>query len=58
MCLERDVVGAVLEKADQGHYQAACTMVYEAREGHAFVEGGVQHPNQYFQESHISYENK
>ena len=49
MRLKRDVVKTVLEKADQGHYQVACTMVYEAREGKAFVEGGVQHPNQYFE---------
>lgn len=58
LCLKRDVVRSVLEKADQGHYQVACTMVYEAREGQPFAEGGVQHPNQYFNEGHKKHMQK
>jgi hypothetical protein len=34
-------------------------MAFEAREGRKFAEGGVQHPNQYFNESQNKYtENK
>jgi len=55
MCLTRDAAKNVLEKAEQGHYQVACTMAYEARHAEAFAQGGVQHPNQYFQESRKKY---
>jgi DNA primase large subunit len=55
MCLQGGAVKTVLEKANQGHYQVACTMAFEARHAEPFAEGGVQHPNQYFQESHKKY---
>ena len=51
MSLKADAVTAVVGKAREGHFQVACTMVYEARHGKFGAEGGVQHPNQYFRES-------
>jgi len=55
MCLQGGAVKTVLEKADEGHYQVACTMAYEARHAEPFADGGVQHPNQYFNEAHKKY---
>ena len=43
-------VGEIVEKAKGQHYQLACGMTFEAVHGVA-IESGVQHPNQYFQES-------
>jgi DNA primase large subunit len=65
MCLERGVVTAVMNKAREGHFQVACTMVYEAR--HAaqakkdcveHPQVFVEHPNQYFKDSREYYEAK
>ena len=61
MRLESEVVTAVMNKAKEGHYQLACTMVYEAR--HAGGAAGakkycVEHPNQYFRDSREYYEAK
>lgn len=58
MSLPADVVTAVVGKAREGHFQVACTMEYEARHGKWRVEGGVQHPNQYFAESREYYKGK
>ena len=71
MGLKADAVTAAVGKAKEGHFQAACTVVYEARhptEMTAVVcnavertlrgEGGVQHPNQYFAESRKYYKDK
>ena len=51
MSLRGEVVTAAVGKAREGHFQVACTMVYEARHGKMHAEGGVQHPQQYFAES-------
>ena len=40
----------IVDKAKAQHYQLACGMTFEAVHG-AQIESGVQHPNQYFQES-------
>ena len=59
MGLNKENVAAVAGKAKERHFQVACTMAFEARDGRKFVEGGVQHPNQYFNESQNKYmENK
>jgi DNA primase large subunit len=65
MRLEEGVVTAVMNKAREGHYQVACTMVYEARhaaeakkEGVEHPQVFVQHPNQYFKDSREYYEAK
>ena len=64
MRLESEVVTAVMNKAKEGHYQLACTMVYEARHagGVAGAAGAkkdcVEHPNQYFRDSREYYEAK
>jgi DNA primase large subunit len=55
MCLSRDAVKNVLEKAEQGHYQVACTQVLRARHGEC---GDVEHPNQYFTEGYKKYTEK
>ena len=51
MNLRGEVVTAAVGRAREGHFQVACTMVYEARHGKMSAEGGVQHPQQYFAES-------
>lgn len=55
MSLKADAVTAAVGKAREGHFQVACTMVYEARHGKMSGEGGVQHPHQYFAESREYY---
>ena len=55
MGLNKENVAAVAGKAKERHFQVACTMAFEAREGRKFAEGGVQHPNQYFNESYKKY---
>ena len=58
LSLKGEVVTAAVGKAKEGHFQAACTMVYEARYGKLRAEFGVQHPNQYFAESRKLYKEK
>jgi DNA primase large subunit len=73
MRLKTEVVTAVMNKAKEGQYQLACTMVYEARhaagakkEGVEHAAGAkkeatkacVEHPNQYFRDSREYYEAK
>jgi DNA primase large subunit len=58
MGLQGGVVTAAVGKAKEGHFQVACTMVYEARHGKMHAELGVQHPNQYFAESRKAKEEK
>jgi DNA primase large subunit len=61
MRLEEGVVTAVMNKAREGHYQVACTMVYEARHAAGAKEATkacVEHPNQYFKDSREYYEAK
>jgi len=58
MSLKADAVTAAVGKAREGHFQVACTMVYEARHGKFGAEGGVQHPNQYFKENREYYKGK
>ena len=58
MGLNKENVSAVVGKAKERHFQVACTMAFEAREGRKFAEGGVQHPNQYFSESRKCYEER
>ena len=40
----------IVQKAKAHHYQLACGMTFEATHGKT-IEEGVQHPNQYFDES-------
>lgn len=35
----------------QGHYQLACTKVFELTHNGVIPDGGVNHPNQYFEQS-------
>jgi len=58
LSLKGEVVTAAVGKAKEGHFQAACTVVYEGRYGKLSAEGGVQHPNQYFKESRKYYEDR
>jgi DNA primase large subunit len=62
MRLEIGVVTAVMNKAREGHYQVACTMVYEARHAAGAkkeaTKACVEHPNQYFKDSREYYEAK
>jgi len=58
MSLKGDVATAVVGKAREGHFQVACTMVYEARHEKLGAEGGVQHPNQYFREGGVQHPNQ
>jgi DNA primase large subunit len=51
-------VGGIVRKAKERHFQVACTMAFEARHAQPFVEGGVQHPNQYFSESRKCYKER
>jgi DNA primase large subunit len=56
--LKADAVAEAVGKAREGHFQAACTMVFGARaqdKGKLRAGGGVQHPNQYFAESRKVY---
>ena len=58
LSLKAAAVTAAVRTAKEGHFQVACTMVYEARHAKFGVEGGVQHPNQYFAESQRYYKDK
>ena len=58
MSLDRKVVTAVTNKAKEGHFQLACTMVYEARHAAQAKKDCVEHPNQYFKDSREYYEAK
>ncbi len=58
LSLEADALTAAVGKAREGHFQIACTMVYEARHWKLSEEGGVQHPHQYFAESRKYYKEK
>ena len=58
MGLNKENVAAVVGKAKERHFQVACTMAFEAREGRKFAEGGVQHPNQYFNVSQKYYKER
>jgi DNA primase large subunit len=58
MGLKKGDVTAVVGKAKERHFQVACTMVFEARHAKLGVEGGVQHPNQYFNESRKYYKER
>ena len=58
MSLDRKVVTAVMNKAKEGHFQLACTMVYEARHACEAKKECVQHPNQYFKDSRQYYEDQ
>jgi DNA primase large subunit len=44
-------VNEIVDKAKGKHYQIACGMTFEAVHGGKSIEQGVQHPNQWFQES-------
>jgi DNA primase large subunit len=58
MRLKTEVVTAVMNKAKEGQYQLACTMVYEARHAAEAKKDCVEHPNQYFKDSREYYEAK
>ena len=69
MRLKTEVVTAVMNKAKEGHYQLACTMVYEARHACGQLAAStkatgagkkecVEHPNQYFKNSRQHYEDE
>ena len=48
-------IGFILDKVRGQHYQVACGKFFEARhKGSTLIEtdlGGINHPNQYFEES-------
>ncbi len=58
MRLKTEVVTAVMNKAKEGQYQLACTMVYEARHAAEAKKDCVEHPNLYFKDSREYYEAK
>jgi DNA primase large subunit len=58
MRLKTEVVTDVMNKAKEGQYQVACTMVYEARHAAEAKKDCVEHPNLYFKDSREYYEAK
>ena len=69
MRLKTEVVTAVMNKAKEGQYQLACTMVYEARHACGQIAAStkatgvgkkecVEHPNEYFKNSRQHYEDE
>ncbi|XP_039279195.1 DNA primase large subunit [Nilaparvata lugens] len=44
-------VQEIVDLAKEGHYQLACTRHFEAKHNGAAPDGGVNHPNQYFEQS-------
>ena len=50
MQIHANKVRDIVQKAKAHHYQLACGMTFEAVHGKTMDEG-VQHPNQYFDES-------
>ena len=51
MKIEPSKVTNILTKAKNKHYQLACSDVFEAVHGGEFIEGGLHHPNQYYEQS-------
>lgn len=51
MSIKPAKVNEIVEKAKGQHYQLACGMTFEATHEGKTIDAGVQHPNQYFQES-------
>ncbi|KAL7646441.1 UNVERIFIED_CONTAM: hypothetical protein RMT77_003354 [Armadillidium vulgare] len=45
-----DIVNEILDLTSKHHYQIACQRYFEAKH-HSTIESGVNHPNQYFEES-------
>jgi len=58
MRLSPAVVSDAVEKSKNHHYQVACMKVYEALHPTSMIEEGLNHPNQYFQNSLKYYEEK
>ncbi|KAB2624968.1 DNA primase large subunit [Pyrus ussuriensis x Pyrus communis] len=50
-------VGDVMDKAKNRHYQLACTLTFEAIHGSS-CDAGINHPNQYFNDSQIIIKSK
>ena len=44
-------VKEIMEYVEKHHYQIACQKYFEWTHNKATVEGGVNHPNQYYEES-------
>ena len=51
MKIEPSKVTDIVKKAKNKHYQLACSDVFEAVHGGEFIEGGLHHPNQYYEQS-------
>ncbi|WRX14495.1 DNA primase large subunit [Theobroma cacao] len=51
------IVEDVIDKARNRHYQLACTLTFEAVHGSS-CDAGINHPNQYFIESHKILQSK
>ena len=51
MKIEPAKVSTIVKKAKDKHYQVACSDVFEALHDGKFIEDGLQHPNQYYEES-------
>ena len=51
MKIEPSKVTNIVTKAKNKHYQLACSDVFEAVHGGEFIEGGLHHPNQYYEQS-------
>ena len=47
------VIQEIIDLVSHQHYQIACQRYFEAVHHHE-IDGGIQHPNQYFQESQKS----
>ena len=46
-----DCIFQILSLKKQGHYQIACMSFFKATHSGKELQGGLQHPNQYFAES-------
>jgi DNA primase large subunit len=51
MKIEPSKVTDIVKKAKNKHYQLACSDVFEAVHGGEFIDGGLHHPNQYYEQS-------
>lgn len=51
MKISPNYISEAVKKASAGHYQLACGATFEGKHGGCACDEGIQHPNQYFEES-------